>query len=112
MFARDLGTTAPYELVKVVATQTSVKLQSAEQDMTLSSEDLIIADLNGVVMIPRDLIEQVIPLIQPQVDADERMAEAIKGGMSFTEAGKKFRTTFEIGGKAFSKQEGQKAEAE
>jgi hypothetical protein len=38
-------------------------------------------------------------LIQPQVDADEKMAEAIKGGMSFTEAGKKYRAALGNGGK-------------
>ena len=53
--------------------------------------DYIIADLNGVVRLPKDLAEQVLPLIKAQVEADERMAEAIKGGMGFSEAAKKFR---------------------
>jgi regulator of RNase E activity RraA len=59
--------------------------------MTISPGDILMADLNGVVVCPVDLLEKVIPLIQPQVEADEKMAEAIKDGMSFTEASKKFR---------------------
>lgn len=49
------------------------------------------ADLNGVVLCPPGLLEQAIELIRPRVEADQKMAEAIKGGMTFTEASKKFR---------------------
>ena len=78
--------------------------------MTISPGDILMADLNGIVVCPASLLDQAIPLIQPQVDADEKMSEAIKGGMSFTEAAKNFRTTFEIGGKSYAKEEGKGAE--
>jgi regulator of RNase E activity RraA len=93
VFARETGTTAPADSVKVVSVNISVKLQTHYQDMTISPGDILMADLNGVVVCPVDLLEQAIPLIQPQVEADEKMAEAIKDGMSFTEASKKFRNT-------------------
>ena len=60
--------------------------------MTVNPGDYIVADLNGVVVVPQDLAEQAVQLMQPQVDADEKMAEVIKAGMSFTEASKKFRS--------------------
>ncbi len=59
--------------------------------MTISPGDYLIADLDGVVVIPKDLVERVIPLMRPQVEADERMAEEIKKGMTFVEANKRFR---------------------
>lgn len=45
-----------------------------------------------MVVVPKDKLDQVVNLIPAQVHADEQMAEAIKAGMSFTDAGKKFRT--------------------
>lgn len=48
--------------------------------------------MNGVVVLPADVAEQAIPLMKRQVEMDEQMAVAIKQGMSFVEAGKKFRS--------------------
>ncbi|CAD6586928.1 MAG: hypothetical protein TREMPRED_004606 [Tremellales sp. Tagirdzhanova-0007] len=92
IFAHDIGTASPNELVKVVAIGVPVKISSPHQDMTVNPGDYIVADLNGVVVVPQDLAEQAVQLMQPQVDADEKMAEVIKAGMSFTEASKKFRS--------------------
>ncbi|KAH8879516.1 RraA-like protein [Thozetella sp. PMI_491] len=91
VFARAIGTAPPYELVKVVGVNVPVKLQTDEQDMTINPGDYLIADINGVVVLPKELAEQAIPLMAKQVEADTKMAEAIKGGMTFQEASKKFR---------------------
>jgi regulator of RNase E activity RraA len=99
VFAREIGTTAPHESVKVVSVNTAVKLHTHYQDMTISPRDILMGDLNGVVVCPAHLVKEALPLIQPQVEADEKMAEAIKGGMSFTEAGKKYRAALGNGGK-------------
>ena len=48
-------------------------------------------DVDGVVVIPAQLAEKAIAFIAPQVEADAKMHKAIREGMSFTEAGKKFR---------------------
>ena len=69
-----------------------VKLQTGEQDMTIRPGDYLIGDINGVVVLPRDLAEAAMPLMAKQVKADSAMAEAIAEGMSFTEATKKFRS--------------------
>jgi hypothetical protein len=91
VFARDIGTAPPYELVKVVDTNVPVKLQTDEQDVTIHPGDYLIGDLNGVVVLPKDLAEKALPLMAKQAEADAQMAVAIGNGMSFTEAGKKFR---------------------
>ena len=41
--------------------------------------------------IPAALADEVVRLIPAQVAADEGMAEAIKGGMGFAEASRRFR---------------------
>jgi len=69
-----------------------VKLQTDEQDMTINPGDYLIADINGVVVLPKELAEKAIPLMAKQVEADSKMAVAIEQGMSFTEASKKFRS--------------------
>ena len=69
-----------------------VKLQSDEQDMTIRPGDYLIADANGVVVLPKDLAEQALPLMEKGVKADEKVAAAIREGMTFAEASKKFRS--------------------
>lgn len=68
-----------------------MKLSTSFQDMVINPGDYIIGDIDGVVVLPQDLAEEAIPLMQSQVDADEKVREAINGGMTFVEAGKKFR---------------------
>ncbi|KAI1170428.1 RraA-like protein [Nemania sp. FL0916] len=92
VFARDVGTAPPAELLKVVAVNVPVKLQTDEQDMQIRPGDYLIADINGVVVLPVELVEEALPLMQKQVEADTRMAAEIKKGMSFAEASKKFRS--------------------
>ncbi|KAK7757672.1 hypothetical protein SLS62_000049 [Diatrype stigma] len=88
---RELGYPPPAPLLKVAAVNVPVTLQSGEQEAEIRPGDYIIADLNGVVVLPVELAEQALPLMKKQVEADDQMAVAIKGGMSFTEASKKFR---------------------
>ncbi|KAI1079620.1 RraA-like protein [Whalleya microplaca] len=91
IFARDVGTAPPAELLKVAAVNVPVKLQTDEQDMEIRPGDYLIADLNGVVVLPVELAEQALPLMKKQVEADDKMAIEIKKGMTFSEASKKFR---------------------
>ncbi|KAI0522305.1 RraA-like protein [Xylaria bambusicola] len=91
VFARDVGTAPPAELLKVAAVNVPVKLQTDEQDMEIRPGDYLIADINGVVVLPVELAEKALPLMQKQVEADEKMAVGIKKGMGFVEASKRFR---------------------
>jgi len=76
----------------VTAVNVPVKLQTDEQDITINPGDYLIGDLNGVVVLPRDLAEKAIPLMAQQVAADSKMAVEIEKGMTFAEASKKFRS--------------------
>lgn len=44
-----------------------------------------------MVVVPLNLVEVVLPLMRKQTEADEKMAEAIMGGMGFVEAARKYR---------------------
>lgn len=68
-----------------------VKIQNEDQNISVHPGDYIIADLNGVVVLPSSLAQQALPLMERQVAADTKMADAIDQGMSFAEASKKFR---------------------
>lgn len=92
IFARDVGTAPPGELLKVVGVNVPVTLQTDEQEMTIRPGDYLIGDINGVVVLPKELAEQAVPLMAKQVEADSKMAVAIAKGMSFTEASKLYRT--------------------
>ncbi|KAK3495733.1 ribonuclease E inhibitor RraA/Dimethylmenaquinone methyltransferase [Neurospora crassa] len=94
IFARDVGTAPPAELVKVVAVNVPVKLQQTtdeQKDMMIHPGDYIVGDINGVVVLPKGLAEHALPLMKKQVEADAKMQVAIEGGMSFVEASRKFR---------------------
>ncbi|OAA66456.1 RraA-like protein [Niveomyces insectorum RCEF 264] len=92
IFGRDVGTAPPYETVKVTAVNVPVKLQTDDQDMTIRPGDYIIGDLNGVVVLPKELAAQALALIPQQIEADTKMGDAIlEKGMSFSEASKAFR---------------------
>lgn len=92
VFARAVGTAPPYGTVKVKAVNVPVKLHSATQDSIINPGDYLVADQNGVVCLPKDLAEEALPLMAAQVSADTKMAEAIREGMSFSDASKRFRS--------------------
>ncbi|KAK7962522.1 uncharacterized protein PG986_003347 [Apiospora aurea] len=101
IFARDVGTAPPAPLLKVAGVNVPVRLQQLQQQneggdegmlLTVRPGDYLIGDANGVVVLPAEVAEQALPLMKKQVEADEKMAEAIQGGMGFSEASKKFRS--------------------
>ena len=68
-----------------------VKLQSDEQDIVIKPGDYFVGDLNGVVCLPKELAQKAIPLMRPQIEADEMVALELDRGMSFVDASKKHR---------------------
>lgn len=63
-----MGTAPPAELLKVAAVNVPVKLQTDEQDMEIRPGDYLIADVNGVVVLPVELAEKALPLMKKQVE--------------------------------------------
>ncbi|CAG8954404.1 hypothetical protein HYFRA_00006031, partial [Hymenoscyphus fraxineus] len=54
--------------------------------------DLVFSDpLNGVVVIPKEKVGDVLELLPGLVGADERVKEAVEGGMGVGEAFGRFR---------------------
>lgn len=72
---------------------TPVRFNSEDQDTIIHPGDYLIADLDGVVCLPKDLAEQAIDLIPSQAGADDNMAAAIREGMTFSDASKKYRAS-------------------
>lgn len=119
VFAKDVGTTAPQESLCVCEVSshthglcdlgapfnkrankgtpwkinTRVKLNTENQNASINPNDYLVADLNGVVCIPRELAEKVVALIPSQVEADERIAKDLQASRSFVEASKEHRAS-------------------
>jgi regulator of RNase E activity RraA len=58
---------------------------------TINSGDYTIADLDGVVCCPKELVEKVLDVVPGIAAAVEKCADAVKGGMSVEEAFTTFR---------------------
>jgi len=92
VFARNVGTASPYEVVHVSEINVPVRLQSTEQEAVINPGDYLVGDLNGVVCLPRHLSEKALALMGPQVEADRLVALDIQQGKSFLEASKEHRS--------------------
>ena len=80
----------------MIQINTPLKLQSADQDATIHPGDYLIADLNGVVCLPKGLAEKAVDLIAPQVEADELIAADLASGRTFAEASKEHRASLQV----------------
>jgi len=62
------------------------------KDVSVSPGDIIFCDpLEGVVVIPRALIDQVIDLMPKLVEADDKVKEDVEAGSTVQAAFKKHR---------------------
>lgn len=93
-----LGTTAPGSAVKVVAVgkPVSIKVQgqagvAKDEVRTIESGDLVVADENGVVVIPQADAQKVSLYVPARVKADTLVASDIKEGVRAQEAQKERR---------------------
>ncbi len=60
---------------------------------TVNPGDLVFSDpINGVVVIPRDKLGQVLELLPQLTAADDRVKTAVEGGMSVHDAFKLHRS--------------------
>lgn len=92
VFAKAVGTPPPAEQVRVAEVNGTVRFQNEGMDVPIRAGDYIMGDLNGVVCLPKELAEKALDLIPSQLEADEKMAEDINDGSTFTDASKKYRT--------------------
>ncbi|KAF2103189.1 RraA-like protein [Rhizodiscina lignyota] len=91
IFAKSVGTPPPTEVVRVAEVNGTVRFQNEGMDVPINAGDYIIGDLNGVVCLPRELAKKALELMPSQLEADEKMAEDILSGLTYTEAANKHR---------------------
>ncbi|KAJ5595261.1 uncharacterized protein N7459_001469 [Penicillium hispanicum] len=61
--------------------------------VTVSPGDIVFCDpMEGVVVIPRDLLDPVLEIMPKLISMDDQAKEAVARGMSVTEAFKKYRS--------------------
>ena len=59
-------------------------------DVMVDPGDLILADLDGIVVIPQEVAEQVLSLAEEKVRGENLVRKALQEGMTTTEAFRKF----------------------
>ena len=58
----------------------------------VSQGDIVFCDpLEGVVVIPQELLDETLSLMPKLVAADDKVKEAVTGGMTVAEAFQRFR---------------------
>ncbi|MCJ1284366.1 hypothetical protein MMC26_003697 [Xylographa opegraphella] len=83
IWARGTSTVGASAEAKVYATQVPVTIG----DVTIKPGDIVFCDLvEGVVVIPRSLLEAVTKLLQEHIEAEEGIKYAVKNGMSVSKA--------------------------
>ncbi|KAJ5679267.1 hypothetical protein N7462_007511 [Penicillium macrosclerotiorum] len=89
IWARGTSTVGTGAEAKAVVRDVPISLEG----VTVSPGDIIFCDpMEGVVAIPRDLLDPVLELMPKLINMDDQAKEAVTQGMTVTEAFKKFRT--------------------
>ena len=72
---------------KVTEFQTPVQVRGALREwLTISPGDLIVGDADGVIAIPRDLVEEITPRVQRWSETESSSRAEIIGGLPLLEA--------------------------
>ncbi len=87
MYGRNLPVT-----VRGVQVQPVRLVTLSEQDLTDQQGDIVFCDaIEGIVVIPRNLLDDTLSLMTRLVPADDNVKEAVAQGMPVAEAFAKFR---------------------
>lgn len=74
------------------STPRAIQVPLTVDDTVIHPGDVVFADpINGVVVIPRDKVDQVLDLLPKLTTADDKVKAAVSGGMSVQEAFKLHR---------------------
>ncbi|OBZ91649.1 4-hydroxy-4-methyl-2-oxoglutarate aldolase [Choanephora cucurbitarum] len=92
VFARSHSILPQNAFVRPSEIQVPITL-SQESSVIVQPGDIIIADIDGVVCVPRDLVEKVIQSCEKYVAIDDQCMEALKKGYGVKETFAKYRGT-------------------
>jgi 4-hydroxy-4-methyl-2-oxoglutarate aldolase len=87
LYSRDHWMRTGKDRVQVEATNIPVNIGDAR----VSPGDLLVGDTDGVVVIPREHEDKVLAAAEEIHTAENRIREAVRGGMRLDEARKQFR---------------------
>jgi len=96
VFARSHSTLgqSPFTYPSEINIPITIHPQPADSDfppVSIEPGDIIVADRDGVVCIPKGLVEQIVQLAAKGQEVDARCMEDIKAGTSIKESFKKWR---------------------
>ncbi|OCF31437.1 hypothetical protein I317_07706 [Kwoniella heveanensis CBS 569] len=91
VFARGSGTVPAGEVARPSEINVPVKLNSDDQEAWIHPGDYIIADVDGVVCLPKELAEQALELMPAIVEADRKAGIDIANGGELAAAFAKHR---------------------
>jgi regulator of RNase E activity RraA len=72
--------------VMVDATQVIVSIGAVQ----VKPGDILVGDDSGVVVVPQELAGKVLEAVDAIEEAEQKIVKAVRGGLSLTEARKKF----------------------
>ena len=87
VFARHLSRYDSMNRQKVVAFDVAVEIDGTG----VAPGDVVVADRDGAAIVPRDVSAKVLEAALKKVRAENRFRDAVKAGMSLTEAYSKFK---------------------
>ncbi|KAI8366464.1 ribonuclease E inhibitor RraA/Dimethylmenaquinone methyltransferase [Choanephora cucurbitarum] len=92
VFARSHSILPQNAFVRPSEIQVPITL-SRESSVIVQPGDIIVADVDGVVCVPRDLVEKVIQSCEKYVAIDDQCMETLKEGYGVKETFAKYRGT-------------------
>jgi regulator of RNase E activity RraA len=84
IFSKGVGTCSPNGVAFCSAVGQEIEV--GETGGSVRTGDVLVGDLNGVVCIPRDLVQAVVDMVPGLVKVDEAIMERVKQGVSVYEA--------------------------
>lgn len=86
VYSRFLSPYDSFNRQKVVAYDVVVEIDG----VTIRPADVIVADLDGVAVVPREIAPEVLRLALEKADKEDQFRDAVRSGSSLTEAYQKF----------------------
>ena len=88
LFARETSILGSGGFTRAAAINEPVRFNN---ELWVHPRDIIVGDEDGVVCVPPELVERVVELCAKRKEQDERVLEAVQGGLTMEESMRRFR---------------------